>query len=70
MEGTKNAHLHFFPSEGKFRKILFRNELECILLFRSPQFLPEGHSTMDKALACLTGGPGLNLDMIKDFFNS
>ena len=31
---------------------------------------PEGHSAMDKALACHTSGQGLNTDTTKDFFNS
>ena len=31
---------------------------------------PKGHSEMDKALTCHTGGMGRNPDTIEDFFNS
>ena len=31
-------------------------------------YKPKGHSTMDKPLACLTGGQGSNLGKTKDIF--
>ena len=49
---------------SKFLQVGFPPELNGPNLC---QKLPEGHSAMNKALACHTGGWGSNLDMTKDF---
>ena len=53
---VRTLELAFLESSGA-RTLDLKNFRTC----------PEGHSAMDKALACHAGGQGLNPDITKDF---